>query len=182
MILYFIGMPSSGKSTLAAEVAEETGMAMIDLDKVIEEKEARTINEIFEMDGEDYFRKLEAQTLMEVSLGENTIIAVGGGTPCHFNNMEFMNLNGITIFLDVSPEELFDRMQMNQGAFDRPLLADIPEDQLLEDLDIKRSKRLNYYKKAHLTIKTDHLTRDQLIDYIEAKFGSEEDEEIEEEY
>ena len=91
MTIFLVGYMGSGKSTLGKKLAYNLKYNFIDLDTYIEEQEGRTINEIFNDDGEDNFRKLERVYLHRVIDIENVVISVGGGTPCFFDNMEQMN-------------------------------------------------------------------------------------------
>ena len=122
MLVYLIGMPGAGKSTLGPVLAAQLNCKFLDLDAAIEEKAGRTIPQIFEAKGEAYFRKLESEVLKTVSFsGEKRVIAAGGGTPCFHDNMVFMNTHGITVYLKTSPEILAERL-LQTNLTNRPLL------------------------------------------------------------
>ena len=101
--IFIVGMPGSGKSTMARYLCSQTNFKYLDLDEEIEKKTQMTVKEIFENKDENYFRSLETDLLEEIIQKENSfILATGGGTPCFNNNMEIMNKNGSTIFLNIS--------------------------------------------------------------------------------
>src|SRR5215216_5287440 len=107
MKIYLIGMPGSGKTTLGKQIAEDLGFPFIDLDTEIENREGKSISEIFSHKGEDHFRVLESTLLKELSSSShNVVIATGGGAPCYFGGMETMNATGLTVFIDVPLDDI----------------------------------------------------------------------------
>lgn len=145
-----LGMPSSGKSTLGRQLAKKLGYEFVDLDYKIEVTEGKKISEIFSINGEEYFRKLESEQLKKITPDSKLVIATGGGTPCFFDNMAFIKENGISVFLDVKPEQLADRMR-NSKKNNRPLL-NITTESLFEDVKQLYEKRIEDYKKADIVI------------------------------
>ena len=120
MKYFLVGMPSCGKSSLAKIIGKEINIQFIDLDKEIEIVEKRSINEIFNIKGEGYFRKIESEVLNSIiKSNKSFIMATGGGTPCYNDNMKIINNNGISIFLDVKISELETRLKNKK---DRTLL------------------------------------------------------------
>ena len=112
MKYFLVGMPSCGKSSLAKIIGKEINIQFIDLDKEIEIVEKRSINEIFNLKGEGYFRKIESEVLNSIiKSNKSFIMATGGGTPCYNDNMKIINNNGISIFLDVKISELETRLK-----------------------------------------------------------------------
>ena len=169
MRIYLIGMPGSGKTTLGYGLAKHLNMPLVDMDKVIEEKEGRKIADIFAKDGESYFRDIERLVLHEVSKQENVVISCGGGVPCFFDNADYMNSKGDTVFIDVSPTQLFERMLMSGNAAKRPLLNGKENEALLKELQDKLSYRRQFYTKAKKTITGDCLQVEDLILAINAQ-------------
>ena len=98
MRIYLIGFMGCGKSTWGKKLAEKLDCAFIDIDKRIEAIEGGTVAEVFKIKGEEYFRKLEAAVLRSTVLEKNAVISCGGGTPCYFDNMEWMKQRGKTFF------------------------------------------------------------------------------------
>src|SRR4030042_3928468 len=98
-LIYIIGFMGSGKSTAGKRLASALGWSFVDLDRKIEEFAGKTIPQIFSQDGEDYFRKIEADVLRSAGKLMKTVISTGGGTPCHGENMDFMVKTGVTVYL-----------------------------------------------------------------------------------
>jgi shikimate kinase len=114
-------MPGAGKSTLGRVLASRVGYSFTDLDTIIEQQEGMQVAEVFAAKGEEYFRKAEAAALAGTALLTNSVIATGGGTPCFFDNMAFMNARGLTIYLELAPGDLLERMSPEEIRR-RPLL------------------------------------------------------------
>ena len=139
-------MPGSGKSTLGREAARLSGMPFFDLDEEIEHSEGRSIKEIFEKDGERYFRQLEKEKLEEITLSnDDFILSTGGGAPCFHNNMTFINDHGLSIFINIPLEELKSRLAQTDLA-ERPKIRN--KENLEEQLGKTLKERLPVYKMA----------------------------------
>jgi shikimate kinase len=151
--IFMLGMPSSGKSTLGRQLAKELNYEFIDLDKKIELAEGKKINEIFNLDGEAYFRKVEAEQLKKIDADSRLVIATGGGTPCIPSNMDFIKENGISIFLDVKPNKLEERMR-NSKKNNRPLY-NLESELLIDTLTKTYDDRIDTYKRADIVIEGD---------------------------
>lgn len=148
MRLFLLGFMGCGKSYSGKRLAEGFGINFLDLDEYLEAKEGRTIREIFEAEGEDYFRIKEKECLQDMAKKESTIISVGGGTPCFFDNMEWMNQHGVTIFLETPVEVLAKRLM--QAMENRPLLKGFSKKELTEFIENKLKERNPFYHQAHL--------------------------------
>lgn len=146
----------AGKSFLGQQLAKDLGYNFVDLDVIIEKKEASSITTIFEKKGEAYFRKLEQQCLWETALLSNTIIALGGGTPCFENNMDWIKHNGISFFLDVSLEVLVQRLSNETQK--RPLLKDKNQQELGLFIAQKLEERYPSYNQATYILKDSEQT------------------------
>lgn len=123
MLYFLVGFMGAGKSTLAKEIAQLTGYKFVDTDTLLEEKQQLTIPQYFEKFGETAFRKEETLILQNLSTSINAIVATGGGLPCFNGNMEWMNANGITIYIKQSTEELIKRLENTKPQ--RPLLQGV---------------------------------------------------------
>lgn len=155
----------TGKTTLGKELAKSFDVQFIDLDHYIQELEEKTISEIFEEVGEDGFRNIESMTLKKLSTLDNTIIATGGGTPCFFDNMDYMNETGTTIYLRATPEALCKRLNVCKEK--RPLIRDKNEEELYSFVKENLSKREPYYLKADIIFETDNLiSRDEVDKHV----------------
>ncbi len=173
MQIFLVGFMGSGKSHTGRILAERLNLPFMDLDDWIEEKTGMSIAKIFESKGESYFRQLEAKSLRAIGQQDKVIIACGGGTPCFHQNMKWMNQVGISIFLDCSPELLFQRLQ--KGRLHRPLLKGKSDQELQQFIAKKTAERLPHYAKAKIHIlqeKEDSQLSDQIIAKI-SRFTSE---------
>lgn len=164
-----LGMPSSGKSTLGRQLAKKIGYEFVDLDYKIEVIEGKKISEIFNLEGEDYFRKSEAEQLRKIEPDSKVVVATGGGTPLFHNNLDFIKENGICIFLDVKPEELSKRMKSSRRN-NRPLL-DITANSLETDLRKIYDERIDVYKQAQIIIEGD-TDADTILWILDAEFAN----------
>ena len=163
-------MPGCGKSTFGRKVAREMELSFFDLDKEIINNEQRLISEIFDVEGEDYFRKIEARLLRDVSLNnDNFIMATGGGAPCFHDNMDFMNENGHTIYIDTPVETLIERLSL-RGIEKRPLIKKMGQDNLLEGLTSKLNNRLPFYRKANISFKYNIALETDIINYLRSGY------------
>ncbi|MDP8261304.1 MAG: shikimate kinase, partial [Candidatus Kappaea frigidicola] len=104
MNLYLVGFMGSGKTAVAKEIAESTDLKYIEMDELIEKKEARSINDIFKDSGEDYFRKVEKEALKEISLADKQVVSCGGGVVIDEANVNLMKDSGVLICLQASPD------------------------------------------------------------------------------
>lgn len=147
MKYFIVGYMASGKSTYGKELAKDKGLPFLDLDECVESREGRSISEIFAKEGEEYFRKREREILHEIcNEADEFVLATGGGTPCFFDNMDYMNQAGTTVFLNTSPLVIVDRLKRQRA--DRPLLAMYSDDELEFFVREHLESRLSFYLKA----------------------------------
>lgn len=136
----------AGKTTLGKAFARQLGLTFIDLDWYIEERFHRSISDLFRERGEDGFRQLERNMLHEAGEFEDVVISTGGGTPCFFDNMDYMNRQGQTVFLDVSVDVLFRRLRV--ATQQRPILQGKTDDELRTFIGHALEGRLPLYSQA----------------------------------
>lgn len=153
--IFLIGFMGSGKSTLAKALGRATGLDYIDLDTYIERRFHANVSEIFAREGQARFRELERRMLHEVADFENVIVACGGGTPCFFDNMEFMNSKGLTVRLDASLGRLLERL--SKGRRRRPLIKDMTDAELETYIAAELERRMAFYGRAQETFGADRL-------------------------
>src|SRR5258708_15000387 len=123
MKIFLLGLPGSGKTTIGKELAGLLRIPFVDLELEIEKSFKKKITEIFEKQGEGYFRELEAKQLRKwCSAPSGFVMATGGGTPCFYDNLKFINQTGKSIFLDVPAREIVKRIKKAE-LMERPLLA-----------------------------------------------------------
>ena len=144
-----------GKSTMGRAVSALTGVPFIDLDNYIEQRFHITVKEIFAQRGEGGFRDVERRMLQEVADFEDVIVACGGGTPCFFDNMEYMNTHGTTVFLNTPIDRLHSRLM--RGRHKRPLIADKDDEELMTFIKEALAKRMEHYSKAQITFSSERL-------------------------
>lgn len=147
--IFLIGYMCSGKTTLGRALACRLGVEFVDLDEEIERRYGRSISRIFAEDGEAAFRQLESETLDDViarHTATQTVVAVGGGTPCHGTNIERMNKAGLTVHLVTTVERLIERLEA--GRTSRPLVADKTADELRRFVVTALIDRASYYDRA----------------------------------
>lgn len=144
--IFLLGMMGSGKSFWAEKLKNQFKIPCYDLDALIEMMEEKTITEIFAKEGEDAFRKLETKMLKLFAEKKKFILSVGGGTPCFNDNMQWMNKTGITIWLDEPVDVLVQRL-INEKDH-RPLIKNVPDEDLAGFLTTKRNQRIEYYRYA----------------------------------
>ena len=148
--IILIGYMGSGKTTVGKALSKETGMMFYDLDWYIESRMRKTVSQIFAEKGEEGFRKIEYNMLHEVAEFEDVIISCGGGTPCFFNNMDYLNQQGDVIYLKATPETLYKHLLM--AKVERPLLKDKTSEELIAYITEHLKEREPFYEKAHHTL------------------------------
>ncbi|WP_242926471.1 shikimate kinase [Pontibacter vulgaris] len=152
MRIFLIGMMGVGKTTLGRQLAQKLGYTFVDLDDYIVQREGRSITQIFEQEGQQKFRELERQALEAVVQEyEQAVIATGGGAPCFFDNMAFINKYGKSIFLDLPASELLQRLQ-NSDLSVRPLLSGKSSEELYTYLVKTIKERRRFYEQANYTL------------------------------
>ncbi len=166
--IFLIGYMGSGKSTMGRVVSRMTGVPFIDLDNYIEGRFRQTIKEIFAENGEARFREIERNMLHEVADFENVIVACGGGTPCFFDNMEYMNEHGVTVFLDTPIDKLHSRLM--RGRHKRPLIAQKNDEELRDFIIEALAKRMEHYGKARVKFSADKLESEHEIEETAKEF------------
>lgn len=148
--VFLIGYMGCGKTTLGEVLAQQMGVPFIDLDEYIERQQGMTVVEIFASEGEERFRQLETAALGEVAAMDGVIIACGGGTPCHGNNMTLMNEMGVTVWLTTSPERITARLLLPEQRVKRPKFNDLPDEAFLALVQRELERRSPYYNQASL--------------------------------
>ncbi|MES2417108.1 MAG: shikimate kinase [Bacteroidota bacterium] len=149
MKIFLIGFMGCGKSTKAKQLAQRLACPVIDLDAVIVKEQGQTIAEYFAEYGEAAFRTLEQATLQNYPYPETCVVATGGGLPCFFDNMDWMNANGKTVYLQMAPAALVSRLHNRQK---RPLIAAMDDEQLLAFIVKKLAERDPFYTKAQYVV------------------------------
>ena len=159
--VFLVGYMGTGKTSLGKIVAKKAGLTFIDLDHFIENRYHKSISQIFADKGEDGFRNIEREALHEVAEFENVIIATGGGTPIFFDNIDFMNNSGKTVYLKTAPQILFNRLKI--AKHNRPIIKDKDDNELMSFIIENLERRDPFYSKANMLFIADNLdTKDQI--------------------
>lgn len=149
--IFLIGLPGVGKTYAAKLLANELNVPFYDLDSLIEQQKGKAIAVIFEEVGEDGFRKIEADILFSYfNSNQSFVMACGGGTPCFYNNMEYMNQSGLTVYLIDYLDTIAQRLVKEKAQ--RPLIAKLTNENILPYLQELRAKREPYYLQAHIIV------------------------------
>ena len=163
-------MPGSGKSTTGKKLAKKLALNFIDLDIFIEEKYNKKVEDIFEENGEDFFRIIERDCLDEIlNLKNNFLLALGGGTPCFFNNMTKIKQNGFCIYLQFKSTELANRIVSNKNK--RPLFKNLNEIEVLDKVKVLLRAREIFYSEAQLVINGLEYDENKLVELIKNKLS-----------
>ena len=162
--IFLLGLMGSGKSYWADKLSKLLNVSSFHLDDEIEKSEQKTIAKIFAEKGEDYFRQKETEVLKSFSDKNKFILSVGGGTPCFNNNMDWMDENGITIWID-EPIKTIEKRLLKEKSH-RPLIANIPDENLYSFLADMREKRNAFYAKAKHHLKENEISEQGFLKII----------------
>lgn len=148
--IILIGYMGAGKTTVGKALAKALGVTFYDLDWHIETRMRRTVKQIFDQEGEEGFRRIEHNMLHEVAEFENVVLSCGGGTPCFFDNIDYMNRQGQVVYLKASPDVLYQHLKMGKSV--RPLLLDKTPDEVKTFIVEQLAYREQFYSKAGHTL------------------------------
>ena len=148
--IILIGYMGAGKTTVGKQLADSLHLLFYDLDWYIETRMHKKISQIFAERGEEGFRKIERNMLHEVAEFENVVLSCGGGTPCFFDNMDYLNQQGDVIYLKARPEVLYKHLLM--GKTERPLIKGKTKEELMDFIGQQLEKREPFYAKARYTL------------------------------
>ncbi len=163
--IFLIGFMGSGKTTMGKILANNLNLNFIDLDIYIENKYRKTVMQIFEEEGEVIFREKERACLHEVSDFDGVVISTGGGTPCFFDNMDYMNSRGKTIYLKLHPKQLARRLSSSKAQV-RPLVKNKTGDELFEYITQLLATREPFYLQSQRVVEgSDKEIRDFISRY-----------------
>ena len=166
MKIVLVGYMASGKSTVGRLLARHLGVEFIDLDEYIEENQKKSIKAIFSEKGEIFFRRLEHQMLNEVLKKDTSIVlSTGGGTPCYGTNMaSILNQSDHSIYLNVSIPNLLERISKEKD--NRPLVKNIPNEELPEFIGKHLFERRPYYLQAKHVLDCNGSNPEAVVDMI----------------
>ncbi|PTQ99785.1 shikimate kinase [Mucilaginibacter yixingensis] len=162
--IFLIGYMGCGKTTWGKKLAARLNYAFVDLDTILEEKEGMTIPEYFTTHGEAAFRNLESAILKSGDYPQRAVISTGGGLPCFFDNLEWMNANGQTIYMNLPPAVLASRL--DNGKDERPIIRGKHGDELIAFIEEKLAEREGFYTQAQHTINGINMSVERLMDEL----------------
>jgi shikimate kinase len=145
-LIFLVGFMGCGKTTMGRKLSAALGYEFIDLDHKFEEQAGMRIAEYFAEHGEDAFRQMESNILKETQYPENAVVSTGGGLPCFFDNMDWMNANGQTVYMKLTPKMLASRLE--NAKTPRPVLQGKKGQELVEFIETKLEEREPHYGKA----------------------------------
>lgn len=149
-IIFLVGFMGAGKTTLGKKLAKALDYSFIDIDKEIAKKEGITISEIFEKEGENYFRLCEKNAIEQLNTKQPSIVATGGGLPCHNEMMGYLNTVGTTIYLSVKRDTIF--LRLKEGKKKRPLIVNMGDTELKQFIQDKLLEREEIYKQSSIIL------------------------------
>lgn len=168
--IILIGYMGAGKTTIGRILARKLGVEFFDLDWYIESRYRMKIPQIFSERGEDGFRELERLMLHEVAEMENVVVACGGGTPCFFDNMEYINCQAESVYLRARPDVLKAHLLM--GKSQRPLIQGKSPEELTSFIEESLAKREPYYNQARHIVDIEVIhTKEQINNYVDEICG-----------
>ena len=164
----FVGFMASGKSSVSKELSLALEKEMVSSDDVIVEREGRSIKEIFENSGEDYFRKNESEILIELSKKSDLVMSLGGGTMANEKNLAVLKKVGTIVYLKASTDSFYNRLKYKR---DRPSLGvneseDFTKEKLVNRINQLMAKRAKFYEQADIIIDTDDSSVGRTVDKI----------------
>ena len=148
--IILIGYMGAGKTTVGKALAAELGLRFYDLDWYIESRMRKTVAQLFAELGEEGFRRIERNMLHEVAEFEGVLISCGGGTPCFYDNMQYINQQGLTLYLKASPEVLYKHLKMGKSV--RPLLLNKTPEEVQRFISEQLKAREQFYTRAQVTL------------------------------
>lgn len=154
----------AGKTTFGKKIAQQLGYAFIDTDAMVSALEGKSVKEVFEANGEAYFRKREQECLHRLQKRERLVIATGGGVPCFYDNMEWMNANGHTVYLYMPANTLYERLKNEKEA--RPLISEYTAEELYEFINQSLKDRAPYYLKSRTVFEASNPDVSMLIEVL----------------
>ena len=162
--IFLIGFMGAGTRTIARALQRELGFPLIEMAERIGKEQGRSMNDIFAQYGEDHFRDIESQLIVDIGKEEPSIVSCGGGVVVRPQNTQNLNEIGRTAFLKATPEHIYERVK---NSTDRPILNGHMNVEYIAELMEKR--RALYEAAADITIQTDGRTREQICEEIIGK-------------
>lgn len=165
MKIFLIGFMGCGKTYWGKLLSEKLKIPFFDLDEKVVEHEGRTIIDIFNTEGEEYFRMLEKDVLHLIAESHETfVMACGGGTPCFFNTIDYLKKQGTVVWINCSTDCLYQRLLKEKK--ERPMISKISDEDLKTYIIKKYSSRKIFYQQANVILPEEHVTLENMLTKI----------------
>ncbi|MBK9543097.1 MAG: shikimate kinase [Bacteroidetes bacterium] len=164
MNIFLIGYMGSGKSKTGEALSKVLQYRFLDTDNIIEEQTGKRISDIFQAPGPEEFRLMEKNVIRSIGTKDDQVISTGGGLPCYFENMDWMNANGLTIYLEANAGLLFHRLVRNRAG--RPLIEKISDVDLMEQIQNHLIDRIPFYQMAQIKVSAASLDIKSLTEQV----------------
>ena len=164
MRYFLIGYKSSGKSTMGRRLAKKLNLGFIDLDEVIEKREGKTVPELYTELGDEGFRIKEWEALKEIVKTDNVVVALGGGAPCHCDNMNLIEKYGEVVYLRLDNDTLVSRLK--SATVDRPIVLKKTDEELRYYVQDIRNRCEHHYLRAKYVIDSKDISVDKVVDIL----------------
>ena len=165
MKIFLIGFMGSGKTFWGKQLSEKLNVPFFDLDEKISEDVEKPISQIFAENGEEYFRIREKEVLHLLTESHDTfVMACGGGTPCFYNNIDYLKKKGLVIWISCSTDSIYQRLLKEKDQ--RPLISNIKDNELKAFITKKYASRKIYYRQANIVINEDDISLDKFVNSI----------------
>jgi shikimate kinase len=161
---FLIGYKSSGKSTIGKKLASRLSLEFVDLDEVIESREGKTVPQLYTELGDEGFRIREWEALLEVVKNDNVVVALGGGAPCHCDNMNLIEKKGEVIYLQLDDDTLVSRLK--DATRDRPIVLNKSDEELRSYVKDIRNRCEHHYLRAKYIVRGKDITVDKILKVI----------------
>jgi shikimate kinase len=165
MRIFLIGFMGVGKTTFGKRLAKRLAFPFLDLDHLIEEKTGSSVADYFAAHGEEAFRLLEKETLQHSSFPKDAVISTGGGAPCFFDNMDWMNKNGKTIYIQMPPASIANRLK--NAKEERPLIKGLKGDDLVNFIEERLNTREVHYTQAQTIVDGHNLDPETVVQLLQ---------------
>lgn len=167
MRYFIIGYKNCGKTTIGRKLASRLNMQFVDLDEVIEKKERKSVPEIYVEVGDDGFRQKEWAALKEIVQQDNIVVALGGGTPCHCDNMNLIEKYGDVIYIQLDNDTLVNRLR--RATRDRPIVLNKTDEELHDYVKNIRNRCEHHYLRAKYYVDGRDITVERIVQVLQAK-------------
>ena len=164
MKIFLLGLMGTGKTYWTKRLSKKLKVGGYDLDQMIEAHEEKTISEMFAEEGEDHFRKTESKILRWFGEKKSFVLSTGGGTPCFNDNMDWMNKQGITIWIDEPVDVLVQRLLPEKTH--RPLIVSLSDKELSRFLENKLAERRSFYNRAKGNLQGSDISEEGFIQIL----------------